>query len=192
MDDFITFRQLCFYSIILGFIQSWCRLTNSFSYRLPSFELGRVGRLRRFMRHRYFDQNSEDHAAGSQRRGKMSCPPGVDRIQLTYAGFWFMVLSCGEFFQWWGFQKTRNWPPIRWSFSHFLLCQWSFERTFFGFFQTVTTEKSATEFTILIPKDKNIQWIISHNLGTHIPPPISNMRWAMTFHLLLWSAWGVP
>ena len=35
-------------------------------------------------------------------------------------------------------------PPIRWSFSHFSLCPWSFERPFFGFFQTLTTEKSAT------------------------------------------------
>ena len=38
-------------------------------------------------------------------------------------------------FQWRAFQKTRNWPPIRWSFSHFLLCRWSFERQFFGFFK---------------------------------------------------------
>ena len=45
-------------------------------------------------------------------------------------------------FQWWAFQKTRNWPPIRWSFSHFLLCWWLFERPFFGSFQTLTTEKS--------------------------------------------------
>ena len=47
-------------------------------------------------------------------------------------------------FQWWAFQKTWNWPPIRWSFLHFLLCMWSFERPFLGFFQTLTTEKSAT------------------------------------------------
>ena len=71
----------------------WQILYTRISYRLPSFGLGRVGWLRRIMWHRYFDQNPGGHAARSQRRGKMSCPPGVDNIQLTFTACQVPVLS---------------------------------------------------------------------------------------------------
>ena len=48
--------------------------------------------------------------------------------------------------------KNTKLTPIRWSFSHFLLCRWSFERQFFVFFQTLTTEKSATDIFSLLER----------------------------------------
>ena len=93
----------------------------------PNREI-RHRRRRRKRRTRGWEGRAGDDAIGARpppcckaRERKCSWLSGTKRNKLGSVCFfysWFLILW--QIFQWRAFEKTRNWPPIPWSISHFL------------------------------------------------------------------------